>query len=350
MNTWSIFSNNTTLEVGVFCVSGTFALFALLLTAYLIFRHVKHWTDPEAQRAIVRILFLVPVYGIVSWLAIVFGDYALYFTLVRDCYEAYALYQFFCLLVHYLQEAMSAFMTLDEAFSTTDQLDPGELISTYGERRLAAPFCMFTYQPGKRVFVHIKRCSLQYVFVKPTLTAVAILLQMLGKYHEGSLSIRYGFLWITLMLNISAALAFYFIFLFYELIKHSIFMYHPLLKLISIKILVFFIFWQSMILAILYHFHVIPGFFGWSVERSSSTAQNMLICLEMVCLSIFNFQAFPYAEYRSPTGENSYEIALETLSSVVSQKDIVKDTKEVFITPHKHFFERGEKTKDEHTD
>jgi hypothetical protein len=105
-----------------------------------------------------------------------------------------------------------------------------------------------------------------------------------------------------------------------------------------------------MILAILYYFHVIPGFFGWSVERSSSTVQNVIICVEMLCLSIFNFYAFPYAEYRSPGGENSYEIALETLSSLVSQKDIMKDTREVFITPHKHLFERGDKEKEKHTD
>jgi hypothetical protein len=153
------------------------------------------------------------------------------------------------------------------------------------------------------------------------------------------------------MLNISAALAFYFIFLFYELIKRTIFLYHPLLKLISIKILVFFIFWQSMILAIVYHFHIIPGFFGWSIERSSSTVQNVIICLEMLCLSIFNFYAFPYAEYRSPTGENSYDIALETLVSVVNQKDIMKDTREVFITPHRQLSsERDKKSKDKHTD
>ena len=325
VNTWNVFSNNTALEVGVFCGSFTFVLWSLALTGYHIFRHIKHWTDPGGQRSIVRILFLVAVYSAVSWLAIVFGDYALYFTLVRDCYEAYALYQFFALLVHYVKKEMSALYGMDEL----DEDDPGQLLAHFGETGFPFPFCMLTYQPGRRVFAHMKRCSLQYVFVKPTLSLIAILLQLLGLYHPGSLSIKYGYFWIAFILNVSAAIAVYFIFLFYELIEAKIRIHRPLLKLISIKILVFFIFWQSMIIAILYYFHVIPAFFGWSVERSSETVQNLIICIEMAGLSCFNFYAFPYAEYRTSPGENTLDIALESLSTVLNHGDMVNDTKEV---------------------
>lgn len=329
MNTWSVFSNNTALEVALFCTTGSFVLFAVFLTAYLIFRHVKHWIDPDGQRCIVRILILVPIYSVVSWLAVLFGDYALYFTLVRDCYEAYALHQFFALLEHYLKEEASSLMTIDDA--DMPDLDTGHLISNYGETPLAAPFCMLTYQPSKRVFMHIKRCSLQYVFVKPVLAFIAILLHILGLYHPGSFSIRHGYFWISMLLFISSTLALYFIFLFFELIKRRIFMYKPLLKLISIKILVFFIFWQSIAIAILYDTHCIPAFFGWSIARSEETVQNVIICIEMAGLSVFNLYAFSYATYRTTPGEHTLDIALETLTSVVNQSDILKETKDAFI-------------------
>lgn len=330
MNTWHVFANNTSIEISVFCISGTFTLFSLLLTLYLVFRHLKHWIDPIGQKSIVRILLLVPIYSVVSWLAIIFGDYALYFTLVRDCYEAYALYQFFCLMVHYLGEEGTTYFT-----SARHDIPIENLLTYFDEKALAFPCCCFTYEPSKRVFLHIKRCSLQYVFVKPLLSLIAILLQMADLYHAGSLSIKYGYFWLSLFLNISAAIALYFIFLFYDLIKKVIAPYKPFLKLISIKILIFFIFWQSMLITLLYYFHVIPPFFNWSIARSSDTIQNVIICFEMAGLAAFNLHAFSYHDYRTGPGENTLETALENVIDIANQKDLVKDTKEVFNPLHK---------------
>lgn len=331
VNTWSVLDNNTSLEMAVFSMSGSFALCSLIMTVYLIFRHVKHWTDPVGQRAIVRILLMVPIYSVVSWLAILFGDYALYFTFVRDCYEPYVFYQFFCLLVHYLQteEATENFV-IQEDGGGVDTSEPGEIIARFGETRLSVPFCCLTYQPGVRAFMHIKRCSLQYVFIKLVCSAIAILLQMLGLYHAGSLSTRYGYFWIAAILNVSAAISVYFILLFYDLIKRRVLVYNPLMKLISIKILIFFVFWQGIIVSTLYYFHIIPAFFGWSIERSSETVQNLLICTEMAGLSFFNLHAFSYTNYRTVPGENTLDIALQSISTIVKQDDMIEETKDAF--------------------
>ncbi len=187
-----------------------------------------------------------------------------------------------------------------------------------------------TYQPGNRVFQHIRRCSLQYVFIKPTLSAVAILLHILGVYRPGSLNIESGYLWINIILNVSATLALFFIFLFYDLIKRRITPYRPLYKLLSIKILVFFIFWQTMLVSILYHFNVLPHFFGWTIERSSETVQNILICIEMAILAIFNLYAFPYEQYRTQPGNNTLNVALDNISFIVDHADLINHTKDAF--------------------
>ena len=42
---------------------------------------------PEQQLWIVRILFIVPIYGFCSWLSILFPYYSVYFDSVRSCYE-----------------------------------------------------------------------------------------------------------------------------------------------------------------------------------------------------------------------------------------------------------------------
>jgi len=329
---YSVFDNNTAIEVAVFTITGSSALFTLILTCYLAFRHLKHWSDPVPQRAILRILAMFPIYAIVSWLAILVGDYALYFTLVRDCYEAYVLYQFFCLLVYYTEkESPSYFNTRHygiEAIVGREEI--GKLMSYFGEIALPFPFCSLTYQSSNRVFQHIKRCSLQYVFIKPCLSAIAILLQMLGLYNAGSFDFKYGHFWLVALENVSAVLALFFIFMFYDLVKKVIEMHSPLMKLISIKILVFFVFWQSITVALLYYFHIIPAFFGWSIIRSSDTVQNTLICLEMMGLSIFNLYAFPYATYRTQPGEHTLDSAFVNIQEVLSQKDIALDTIDAF--------------------
>jgi len=321
---WHVFGNNTGLEVGLFSVTGCAALVSIIFTALLAYRHLKHWVDPVGQKAIVRILFMVPVYSVVSFLAVLVGDYALYFTLVRDCYEAYVLYQFFCLMVHYVAEEAPNFHNIGEETET------GQLLAHFGETAFPFPLCMMTYQPGNRVFLHIKRCSLQYVFIKPTLSAVAILLHLIGLYHPGSFDTSYGYFWVAILLNVSAALAMYFIFMFYELIKKVVYTHRLLHKLIAIKILVFFVFWQGFLTGLLYYFGVIPAFFGWDTVRSAETVQNVLICLEMTGLSLYNFYAFNYDVYRTASGENTLDVAMTNIQTVLNHKDMLEDTADAF--------------------
>lgn len=44
---------------------------------------------------------MVPIYAIVSFLSYLFYRHALYFEVIRDCYEAFAIASFFALLCHY---------------------------------------------------------------------------------------------------------------------------------------------------------------------------------------------------------------------------------------------------------
>jgi hypothetical protein len=280
---------------------------------------------------------MVPFYSIVSWLAIVVGNYSLFFALVRDCYEAYVLYQCFTLFVHYTRKEVP----IDfgggggEEDDTTTSVeegggDIGTILSHFGENSFPFPFCCMSYVAGNSIFLHIKRGILQYVFIKPLLSAVAILLQMLGLYHAGSFETQYGYLWIMIILNISAALSFYFVLMFYELIKRPIAVHLPLLKLISIKILVFLVFWQSFLIGMLYYFEAIPAFFGWDVARSSETVLNLLICIEMTGLSFFNLHAFPYQSYRTEGGEHTLDVALDNIKSVINHQDMLDETVDAF--------------------
>ena len=73
----------------VFASCGFFALAATLMAIFLIYRHLKHWTEPKPQTRIVRILIMIPIYSIDSWLSVYFHSYSIYFDIARDAYEVY---------------------------------------------------------------------------------------------------------------------------------------------------------------------------------------------------------------------------------------------------------------------
>lgn len=59
-------------------------------------------TDFLCGCSIIRILFMVPVYSIVSWLSILFYNDSVYFEIIGDCYEAFCIAAFFSLMCHYI--------------------------------------------------------------------------------------------------------------------------------------------------------------------------------------------------------------------------------------------------------
>ena len=67
--------------------AGVFAWFSFVLTCFHIYRHLQHWSWPSQQKWIVRILFMVPIYALASWLSLRFFHLSIYFDTVRDVYE-----------------------------------------------------------------------------------------------------------------------------------------------------------------------------------------------------------------------------------------------------------------------
>lgn len=311
-------------HVLLICISlaGISGFMSIGLTLFLIYRHLTHWTQPEPQTYIVRILLMVPVYSLSSFLSLLLSRHIIYFNLVRDCYEAFVLYQFFSLLAHYFQSV--SYNTLD--MDNDAQL--GDYLETLHSRYHPFPCCCLPLiRPGHSFLRSIKQCILQYVAVKPLLALVAMILELFGLYGEGSLRWDRGYLWITLILNISIAVSLYALLLFYDFIRKTIKEYNPLRKLLVIKVLIFFIFWQSLLVEFLSHLQ-------WISEESVPILNNTLVCGEMFCMSLANFSIFHYDTYRddeeNPTEWFSPMLAWFALTYwILNPVDIVDDTKEV---------------------
>lgn len=91
----------------------------------------------------------------------------------------------------------------------------------------------------------------QYCIFRPLTTLIAILLDRLGLYHEASIGPNSGWMFLAILVNISIAFAFAALATFYTTLKKKLAPYEPVGKFLCIKFVIFFAFWQSVIIAIL---------------------------------------------------------------------------------------------------
>ncbi|KAL8234490.1 hypothetical protein R6Q59_020590 [Mikania micrantha] len=70
---------------------------AIGLALLHIYRHLLNYTEPTYQRYIVRIIFMVPVYALMSFMSLVFNKSSIYFNSIREVYEAWVIYNFLSL-------------------------------------------------------------------------------------------------------------------------------------------------------------------------------------------------------------------------------------------------------------
>jgi hypothetical protein len=75
-------------------VAFVFVVMTCLVSGQLIWSHLDNYEKPEVQKYVVRIIFMTPIYAIVALLSLTFDNAAPLLNVLRDCYEAFTLYNF----------------------------------------------------------------------------------------------------------------------------------------------------------------------------------------------------------------------------------------------------------------
>lgn len=71
-------------------------------------------------------------------------------------------------------------------------------------------------------FLFLKRGILQYVYLKPVLAIVTMILKWGETYGEGHIGIKFGYMWVSLIYNVSCSLCFYCLIIFYVCTKDDL--------------------------------------------------------------------------------------------------------------------------------
>ncbi|XP_034249473.1 transmembrane protein 184B isoform X2 [Thrips palmi] len=305
-------------------IAGVFVFAALFLTCQQIYRHLRWYTNPAEQRWIVRILFIVPIYALHSWVSLLFFNsesYYVYFFTVRDCYEAFVIYNFLSLCYEYLGGEGNIMSEI--------RGKPIRSSLLYGTCCLVGK----TYTIGFLRFC--KQATLQFCLVKPLMAFVIIILQSFGHFHDGDWSPDGGYLYITIIYNISVSLALYGLFLFYFATRDLLTPFEPVLKFCTVKSVIFLSFWQGVLLAVLEKAEVIsPIIAGEGQHTTAGTVsagyQNFLICLEMLVAAVALRYAFPYHIYAGCISDGrGRSVTMQSISSSLKEtmnpKDIMTD-------------------------
>ncbi|KAF8923336.1 hypothetical protein BGZ58_003069, partial [Dissophora ornata] len=189
-------------------IAGVCALISTVISFRLLYKHARNYHKPSEQRHIMRIVLMIPIYSVISFLSYRFYKEAIYYETVRDCYEAFVIYSFFVLLLTYLGD---------------DNKTRQSRITGSEHQKLMFPLNCYYYNPHSELFLHkMKYGVLQYVVVNPITTVASVILQYKGLYCDTSYNFAFGKVYITIINFISVSVAMYCLVIFYLNIKTEI--------------------------------------------------------------------------------------------------------------------------------
>ncbi|XP_027366111.1 transmembrane protein 184A-like [Abrus precatorius] len=258
--------------VAFFCTCGAIAL-ALLH----IYRHLLNYTEPTFQRFIVRIVFMVPVYALMSFLSLVLPNSSIYFNSIREVYEAWVIYNFLSLCLSWVGGPGAVVLSLSGRV-----LKPSWFLMTC---------CLPPIALDGRFIRKCKQGCLQFVILKPILVVVTLILYAKGKYKDGNFSPKQSYLYLTIIYTFSYTMALYALALFYVACKDLLNPFNPVPKFIIIKSVVFLTYWQGVLVFLAAKSELVKD------ADQAALLQNFIICVEMLVAAVGHFYAFPYKEY-----------------------------------------------------
>ncbi|EAA33391.1 hypothetical protein GE21DRAFT_6478 [Neurospora crassa] len=288
-------------------IAAASTLVAIAMSFYLIMRHATNYTVPNEQKQIMRILFMVPIYACSSFLSLRYYYHAIYFQVISDCYEAFAISSFFSLMCHYIAPDLHSQKDyFREMQPIKDWVFPLNWMAKCCGGQRKGPWR--TPRSGLTWFNIIWIGVYHYCFVRVAMTVAAVLSQYYGRYCESSNSPMFGHIWITAIQSIAVTIAMYALIQFYVQLRSTpqLSPHKPFLKVLAIKLVIFLSFWQSVAISVATSetIHIVEPNSILAYPDIKVGIPSLLLCFEMACFAILHLWAFPYKPYTTARGSD----------------------------------------------
>ncbi|KAH7925788.1 DUF300-domain-containing protein [Leucogyrophana mollusca] len=269
-------------------IAGGCAVITVLISTYSVLQHCLHYNRPNEQRQVLRVLYMPPVYAIISFFSYRYFRSYTYYSLIESVYEAITLSAFLLLLIEYVADTAAGHSALDA-------------IERKDKRPLPFPFCCWRYRPTKAYFMYtIKWSVLQYVIIRPAQSIAGIICQAYNVLCDsGGINPYFAYVYLEIIDFVSISVALYGLILFYGLTKDELVGRRPLAKFLSIKLIVMFTFYQSFMFSML-EGRVIKSTEYWTATNIADGLNALATCIEasMVFFSAFMCWAYTVNEYK----------------------------------------------------
>ncbi|KAK0287904.1 hypothetical protein LTS00_009749 [Friedmanniomyces endolithicus] len=290
-----LFNSITFHHLGLF-LAAVFGLISIILALFLVFQHATHYLRPWEQKHIIRILLMIPIYSSVQFLSYLFYRKAVYFQVLGNCYEAFAIASFFTLLCHYVAP------NLHDQKDYFRGLAPLNWVwGVFGLQKCTGGQNKGIFRKprsGLTWFNIIWIGVFQYCFIRILFTVVSVITEELGRYCEASLSPAFAHVWVTAFEALSVTIAMFCLIQFYLQLRYDLAEHKPFLKVLCIKLVIFFSFWQTIIISLLSSG---KGPLQPSAKISYQDIKvgipAVMLCIEMAIFAVMHLFAFPWKEY-----------------------------------------------------
>ncbi|XVF68051.1 hypothetical protein PTKIN_Ptkin10aG0172100 [Pterospermum kingtungense] len=279
-------------------IAGVLLVMTLSLSMYLIFEHLSSYKNPEEQKFLIGVILMVPCYSVESFVSLVDPSISVDCSILRDCYESFAMYCFGRYLVACLggEERTIEFMErLGRASSKTPLLgldcEKGTVKHPFPMNYILKPWKL-----GQWFYLVIKFGIVQYMIIKILTALLAVILEAFGVYCEGEFKWGCGYPYMAVVLNFSQSWALYCLVQFYTVTKDELAHIKPLAKFLTFKSIVFLTWWQGVAIALFYSLGLFRSPFAEGLQLKSSV-QDFIICIEMGIASVVHLYVFPSKPY-----------------------------------------------------
>ncbi|KAI5819417.1 organic solute transporter Ostalpha-domain-containing protein [Pyronema omphalodes] len=292
------------------------------ISLFLIYKHATTYTNRDHQRNIIRILFMVPVYSVTTMFSYVWYWHAVYWEFARDCYEAFCISAFFVLMCHYIRPTLSG---QKEYFVTMEVAEWPWPLNWW---KSCTGLCKKPSN-GLTWFNIVWISVFQYCFIRVATTIIATTTQYTGHYCEDSLHPAFAHFWVMFLNCLAVTVAMYMLIAFYIQMKEALKREKPLLKLLCIKLVIFFSFWQMILCDFLSSANIIKPSRKLSQGDISVGFNALLTCFEMIIFAIMHIYAFPWKPYYKPA-HSEYKEGKFVDGDVRKRTSIIRSLVDVF--------------------
>lgn len=193
-------------------------------------------------------------------------------------------------------------------------------------------------------FLAIKRGILQYAWLKPVLGIATVIMKSTDIYHEGYLGLSSGYLWSSILYNLSVTISLYSLAMFWVCMSEDLHPFRPMPKFLCVKLIIFASYWQGFFLSILQWLGAIPNVHGYTSNNLAAAIQDALICCEMPLFAISHWYAFSWHDYADVTISAARMPVKYALRDAFGLRDLIEDSKETFVGKHYEYrvFDSGD--------